>query len=519
MSANNFQWSLRDYLQVFLHRKWLFIVPVVASVVVSAVVARVLPRVYRSFAEILVEEKRISNPLIEHIAVSRSIGDKMHVVRAKILSQSYLERLIKDMRLDVEYDNRGAMAFAIGELRRQIKLQVPGGQMIRVVCEREDPKEAKEIVDYLVDYLIEENLRLQDWEVQSALKYIDAQLDIYNKKLESSEIFIHGFSELMGATLGPSPYDNIQMLRTLPGVMNVDAQKLIKFESDLIEIGIEKRITKEKLEELRRRLTADEGEYVIHANKETDPILNDLINDLYSKQAKLDALLIDSTEDHPGVIKLRQEIELLSAQVEGQKKKRVEMRDYELSPMLREIEADIAESETDLRQLELKEEEFGRWVTAYRKKLQSLPEERLRKLKLIRDYTVDMNIYSLLKQKRETALLTQRLDIDEKGTRFQLLDPPQMPLGPIRPNVAIIMLLGIVMGVCMGGGLIFASEFADHSFRDITEARRYLDMPILGSISYIGSGKTGWSFANSKKYLFIAALALCGVAVLLVIGF
>ncbi len=519
MSSRNLQWSVRDYLQVVLHRKWLFIVPLIASVIVAAIIAKCLPRVYRSHGIILVEEKRISNPLIEHIAVARSIGDKMNVVRSQIFSRSYLEELIKDMRLDVDYNNRMAMAYAISELRRQIQVNVPGGQMIRVVCERQSAKEAKEIVEYLIDRLIEENFKLQEWEVKSALKFIDAQMEIYDKRLEASDIFIRGYSSILGMNLTEFPQQNLQTLQAMPGVINIDVRKLIEFEKDLIEIDIEKKITKEKLEQLEKQVATEDDEFILYVTKETDPMLNALMTALYTKQAKLDALLIDSTEKHPGVIKLRKEIELLNAQIDGQKKKRVEMKDYVLNPIYRRIQEEFSEAKTDLRQLEMKEVEFTKWVQKYRERLKALPERQLQKMRLLRDYAVDLNIYTLLKQKRETALLTQRLDIDEKGTRFRILDPPQVPLRPIRPNINMIIFLGTIMGACVGGGMIFASEFADHSFRDITEARRYLDLPILGSISHIEVRKPRWKLGILKRFTGIMLFVLTGHFVFLVMGF
>jgi polysaccharide chain length determinant protein (PEP-CTERM system associated) len=519
MPSRNFQLSVRDYLQVILHRKWLFIVPLIASFAISVMIAKFLPRVYRSYGVILVEEKRISNPLIEHIAVARSINDKMNVVRSQIFSHSYLEGLIKDMRLDVDYDDRAAMALAIGELRREIQVSVPGGQTIRVVCEREDPEEAKGIVEYLIDRLIEENFKLQEWEVKSALKFIDAQMEIYDKRLEASDIFIHGFDPILGMSLTQSPEQNLGILQTMPGVVDVDVRKLVEFEKDLIEIDIEKKIMGDKLDELRSRMDTDKDEFIFYSTKETDPVLNELLTDLYSKQAQLDALLIDSTDRHPGVMKLREEIELINVQIESQRKKRVEMKDYVLNPAYREIQEEVRETEMGLRQLEMKEEEFDKWVQKYRERLKGLPEQQLRKLRLLRDYTVDLNIYTLLKQKRETALLTQRLDVDEKGTRFRLLDPPQVPLSPIRPNVSMIILLGTILGACIGGGLIFASEFADHSFRDITEARRYLDLPVLGSISHIGTSKRWWKPRTLRRSAAIILGLLFVFLVLLMMRF
>lgn len=104
---------------------------------------------------------------------------------------------------------------------------------------------------------------------------------------------------------------------------------------------------------------------------------------------------------------------------------------------------------------------------------------------MARDAKVNENIYNMLLQRLETAKITQRLEASKQGTRYTVLDPPRLPLRPIKPNKFLVMIMGIFFGVSAGIGLVLLMEFTDHSFLGIDEAKEFLDAPILGGISKI----------------------------------
>lgn len=101
------------------------------------------------------------------------------------------------------------------------------------------------------------------------------------------------------------------------------------------------------------------------------------------------------------------------------------------------------------------------------------------------DVKVNENIYNMLLQRLETAKITQRLEASKQGTRYTVLDPPRLPLKPIKPNKFLVIIMGVFLGASAGVGLVLLLEFTDHSFLDMDEAKEHLDIPILGGISKI----------------------------------
>src|SRR4030043_457521 len=88
-----------EYLKIFFRRKWLFIAPVFAGLVLSVVVCFVLPPRYESTTMILIEEEKTINPLIKDLAVSSTAAERMENIKEIILGWNSLAELAKKLNL------------------------------------------------------------------------------------------------------------------------------------------------------------------------------------------------------------------------------------------------------------------------------------------------------------------------------------------------------------------------------------------------------------------------------------
>lgn len=199
-------------------------------------------------------------------------------------------------------------------------------------------------------------------------------------------------------------------------------------------------------------------------------------------QDQLNALLVDSTEKHPRVKQLREEITLKKRELEAENLQYTEddvLKSATSNPIIDEIK----------RSLDVLENDKSSDTAAGSQQSDMVKVMLMDKLDQVmaRDVAVNTQVYNMLLQRLETAKITQRLQSSKEGTKYTILDPPRIPLKPFKPNRILVSLVGMFIGALFGVGLVIAAEFLDKSFIDVEEAKEYLGVPLLGAISKINT--------------------------------
>jgi len=419
-----------DYVKIVFRRKWLLIIPIIIGTTGGIIAANTLPKLYRASTLILVEEGRIINPLVKDLAVSTSTAQRLNVLREQILGWDRINQLISSLNLAKDIRTQLQFEDLVRSLRRNIKVNLRGPEIIDISYEGKDPVEARDIVKTITDLFIAENLRQQNQETDNAIAFINDQLEVYQKKVKQA--------------------------------------------------------------------------------------------DIAAMEDQLNKLLVDSTEKHPMVIELKKKIAAAKEEIaKGNydvEVSQVAGSDAELKALrdeLRKMKEELATSALDTTNSGVN-----------RSKLSSATNEKLYKLLLLekidqvttRDANVNKKLYDTLLERLETAKITQRLEASKEGTRYTILDPTRLPLKPVKPKKPLVLFMGMFLGACAGGGLIFGAEMLDHSFLGVDEAKEFLELPIFGAISKIitTTDLKTQKMRNSK----IAILStVTGIALFIVIVF
>lgn len=261
-------------------------------------------------------------------------------------------------------------------------------------------------------------------------------------------------------------------------------------------------------------------------NKETDDAVT-FINDqlkVYRKKIKegeiaqmqdsLNKLLVDSTESHPMVKDLRTKI--ASAEEE------LNSGDFDTDATNIPINTDTDKLKQELSTLRNSLnldtlEETGNVVGTSNDALYKMLLVDKIDSALKQDAKVDENIYNKLLERLETAKITKRLDASIQGTRYTVLDPPRLPIKPIKPNKPMVIFMCLFMGIAAGVGLVLLTEFMDHSFLGIDEAKAMLNLPVLGGISRIVTVEDLASEKTKKKHM-VAISLITGISLIVIIG-
>lgn len=201
-------------------------------------------------------------------------------------------------------------------------------------------------------------------------------------------------------------------------------------------------------------------------------------------QDELDTLLLDSTEKHPRVKQLKELIEQKKKELRAdnlQYIENVDISDTKNNPIITEIKAALSNIEQESQQGE------GKANGSLDKDLTKAMLINTLDNVLARDIAVNQKIYNMLLERLETAKITQNLQSSREGTRYTVLDPPRIPLSPVKPNKVVVTFAGLLLGAAAGFGIVFGLAFLDRSFIDVEEAKHFLGVPLLGAISRINT--------------------------------
>jgi uncharacterized protein involved in exopolysaccharide biosynthesis len=226
-------------------------------------------------------------------------------------------------------------------------------------------------------------------------------------------------------------------------------------------------------------------------------------------QEQLDTFLIDATENHPLVKKIRREIAAKKEELRTENLEYTEDVNLDggtTNPMIEEIKKalDTIESASSVNAPAPPSKDTARVVLNL--DLQNV---------IARDVAVNEQIYNTLLQRLETAKITQRLQSSKEGTRYTVLDPPRIPLKPFKPNKVLIAFIGLFLGIMSGIGLVIITEFLDKSFIDVEEAKNFLGVPLLGAISKINTTESLRRERGRQRWLY-SMTVVAGVIIVVV---
>lgn len=531
--------TARSYLEIIFHRKWLLIVPVIFITLLAWGYSYTITPMYKSTAVIEVEEKAKQNPYIKGFSKSTPITDRLGEILQRIKSRSMIEDIVKELNLHENIKNKLKYRELIGILRENVTVKISSSRLLEVSCSYSDQNDCQKIVNLLTRRIIKENLDLQDQETESGIEWIDKEMEFYKKKMVQSEdkllAFQEKYAELMPEELVNQLYSSItyqpsysdskpvnppfppDYLRTLgtrrPSIHSLRYQN---YSGQLLDQGVKFKELQRKKDMLLKQL-ANEDEFVITKRvTETNPVIRSLREELVLKQVKLAKLKVDSTEEHPIVKRLSEEVENLQKTIQTGASLTIKEQTSSLNPIYQAARTELAEVEREIEALEESIEISKTIAESAFQKMKQLPEKQKELAQLTRDTVNYSGTYSALLQQRELARVTRRLEIEERGTKFRILDNAEVPIKPYTPKRNLIVMAGFFMGLVLGGGLIVLAETTDHSFEEANQLREFLPIPMLGATSLILTPEEK-SFTNAKKRLAILALLVVATFIVLTV--
>jgi uncharacterized protein involved in exopolysaccharide biosynthesis len=205
---------------------------------------------------------------------------------------------------------------------------------------------------------------------------------------------------------------------------------------------------------------------------------------LQMKKKELESLLQRYSEKHPDVVRVKKEMQALEAQNKDlvSNKPASPAKNSSINPLKQVLQTQITDIEAELQALRSQNERLRGQIGVLQARVDNTSIRGIELSKISRGYEITLRKYQDLLGKGLESELSENMEKKQKGEQFQVLDPANFPLKPVRPNRQMIVLLALLAGLGAGVGLALVWDNLDTSFKGSNELEAYVNIPLLATI-------------------------------------
>jgi polysaccharide chain length determinant protein (PEP-CTERM system associated) len=448
--------ELQRLAEAPLRRPWLVIIPFLLSVVVAVAVSFVLTPRYRSSTLILVAPEQMPTNFVPQMSTER-VARRLQTLRQEVQSRTRLEMVAR------EFDPYGSLGKeplinTIERMRDAVRVSVKGDDAFSIEFEHRDPKMAMLVADRLTTLFMEEVVGASERQVSNAYEFIEKQLEGARTQLEQKEGALRTYKEQHMGQLPEQVQANLATLQRLQLEQQTTAEGLRKATDTmrLLEGG------------------NGAGEGGERGLKTPSP------DSLAVLKANLAILKTRYTDQHPDVRALQSRVDLLEKAAANQAPDAPPV-----DPAAAAAELRVREARIEIESLRARLADVDRRIAAFQERVEAAPRREQEVLGLMRDYQKLSENYSALLSKKLDAEMAARLERQQKGQQFRVLDPAYLPEQPSFPNRGLFALSGLGIGILLGIGLAITVDALDPTIKDAESVRTAFSFPVLAVIPYV----------------------------------
>lgn len=546
--------TFSDYSALLQRRRSLILAIGTLLLAASAALAFFLPAVYRSTATILIEEQEIPSDLVRS-AIATYADQRIETIKQQVLSRSTLWRIVEQYDLYKRLRKRSPTEEVLERFTKDIQIDVLNVKVIdrrtqnptqatiafTLAYDGETPAQAQKVANELTSLFLGENLKTRERHAHETTAFL---------KREAENLARH-ISELE---------EKISIVKrradgALPELMQLNMQLMNQAQRELIDADRDIRSFRERKTYLEGELaTLKPHTPIISASGERLLDTGERLKALRAQYASVSAYMLP---DHPDMIKLKQELASLEKETGGaderdELSKRLTaaraaladlgerasdahpdvVRARELAASLeRELQASarrpaipsavkpenpayiniqsqFTSTKAMLDSLESARVDLKRRMAEYAKRLETTSTIEPEYLDLVRDRETSVHKHQEITSRLMEAQVSEELEVQRKGERFSLINPPALPEKPDRPNRLAILLLGVFLAVGGGIGAGVAMDNIDRTIHTVEQFSRAMQGMTVAVIPYLPSESELASLGRRRTVVGFAGLGV-----------
>jgi polysaccharide chain length determinant protein (PEP-CTERM system associated) len=463
------------YLKIASRYKWWGVLTAWVVCIAGWVFVSQMPDQYKAEAKVFVDTRSVLRPLLHGLTIEPDVSGQVRLMTRLLFTRPNLEKIARMTDLDLAAKDEKAMEAIVNRLKSSLAIEAANQvNIFTISAEDADPQLAKRLVQAMLTVFVEQALGETRRDSDTAQRFLDQQIQEYQRRLQEAEKAIEEFKR-----------KNYGLLPNQGGDLYGELQAT---QAQLEEAKLAVQEAIDRRNEIARQLESEEPMFEDFGNVQ-DPIESKI----QALQSRIEELLIKYTDKHPEVIALKRSIAQLKKQQAEAMTNGENVGDEalpgelsssgEANPVFQQMKLALSEAEANVASLKAR-------VKAYEDKIKKLQEQMDARLKvetelknLNRDYSTIKNNFETLLARREQARLSESVEQNTDTVKFRVVDPPQVPSKPSAPN-RILLSAGVLgAGLVAGFGLTILLALLRPTFISVQQLREITGLPVLGSIS------------------------------------
>ena len=433
--------DLRKLLAVAGENKKIIAAIVIICTVLAIIIAFVLPKSYQS--NTLVRIKSSNNSAISGMA-AMAAGFGIDVGESSSASpENYIELMksrevlepIMD-KVDIPEEDREKLTTE-DFIKKYLEItNTKKTDLINIAAYGKTPEEAQMISQSVADNFLVLMTKLNKEGNSSTLNFLNDRMTIAKEEMETAENKLQAYQQEKGIF---SPDDQAKAL----------IERLSAYDTNIAQLEAQEQANSAKLQDVTGQLQQQNSSLLEYNISDNDAIM-DLRTAIVNKKVELVGLQQRYTEEHPDVIRCREELNELNSSLDREIQSAVNSESATLTPvqgnlLMEKVQTETAAAVTSasLEALKAKQQEAEGNIS-------TLSADSVEYMRLLRDQSITSEVYTNLVKAYENT----RIQEAQESMDIQVIDAANLPKEdmPAKPNKKLIAAIGFVLGIMISFG-------------------------------------------------------------------
>ena len=433
--------DLRKLFSIIGEQKKVIIPIIVICTVIAIVVAFVLPKSYQSNTLVRIKSSGGSN-LSGYAAMAA--GFAIDIGGASSASpENYMElmksrEVLEPIMEQVDMPEEDKEKLTTEDfIKKYLEItNTKKTDLINITAYGKTPEEAQMISQSVADNFLTLMTKLNKEGNSSTVNFLNDRMAIAKEEMETAENKLQAYQQEKGIY---SPDDQAKAL----------IERLSAYDTNIAQLEAQEQANSAKLQDVTGQLEQQNSSLLEYNISDNDAIMN-LRTAIVNKQVELVGLQQRYTEEHPDVIRAREELAELKKSLDREIQSAVNSKSATLTPvqgnlLMEKVQTETAEAVTSasLDALKAKQQEAEG-------NMSTLSADSVEYMRLLREQNITSEVYTNLVKAYENT----RIQEAQESMDIQIIDAANLPREdmPAKPKKKIIAAIGFALGIIISFG-------------------------------------------------------------------